>query len=81
MLKVMLKLAILFAIFTAVSIMIPDSITNQIDSAVIYFLSALWGLNAVLPVADLFSCLLIIVNFYAGVGIFFLLYSITHSTA
>ena len=72
MIKTFILIFIVLAVFTGFSILIPDSFTAAIDNSLIYFLSALWGLNSLIEVSVLLTCFQILVGFYTGVAIFWI---------
>jgi hypothetical protein len=69
-----LKILTIVAIITGLSILantvIPVTFTTNINNSIIYFLSTLNYLQAIFPVATLFTCLSILVNFFYGVMLF-----------
>jgi len=76
MIKRIITIVSVVAIFTILSQIIPDTITGQIDGALIYFLSFLWNLNNILDVSTLISCFQVIINFIFGVCIFWIFHYI-----
>jgi hypothetical protein len=62
------------AVFTAVGFLIPDATTQEIDNSVIYFLSYIYTLNGIFDVKVIMTCLLVLVDFYTSLGIFYLLH-------
>lgn len=74
MLKVLIIIGVILAIFSTMSLLLPDSFTSAIDSSIIYFLSSLWGLNSIIDVSVLMVCLKILVAFYSGLATFWILY-------
>jgi len=80
MFKTLLKVFIIIAVFTTISLVIPDGITADMDSAVQYFISNLYVLNSIMHVATFLTCLQIIVNFIFGACIFWFFHFIIKHT-
>jgi len=52
---------------------IPDALTANVDEAIIFFLTSLYNLDTLVNVSTILNCLQILVNFYIGVMLFWLL--------
>lgn len=71
MLRILIIIALISAVISFISTAIPDSFTGGINSAIIYFLSAIWNLNGLFDVSVFFDCVAIMANFTAGLALFF----------
>jgi hypothetical protein len=70
MFRIITITVLVVTVFTIVGILIPDRFIDAIDSAIIYFLSYINNLDGLFNVSTLFTCFLILANFYVGVVTF-----------
>jgi hypothetical protein len=73
LLKIFIIVAILIAVATIISVLIPDPITDQINESIIYFFGFINYLSPLINVQTVFICLKILANFFMGVLIFIFL--------
>lgn len=76
MLKTILIILLVLGFFTTISAFIPDSIATSIDNAFIYFLNFLWYLEPIVNVQTIFNCLGILINFFAGLAVFRIIWGV-----
>ena len=72
--NIIFKVLIVIALVTGLSVLantlIPTTFTMQINDSIVYFLTYLNYLQPIFPVATLFTCLSILINFFYGVMLF-----------
>lgn len=72
MLKTLLLIAIVIAVFSIFGILIPSSFTTEIDNNIVYFLNYIYALDGLFDVAVLMTCIEILIQFYIGVAVFWI---------
>lgn len=74
MLKIAISIGIVLGLMTALSVIVPDAFIQEIDDSIVYFLSAIWNLNALIDVSTIMSAILVLIDFYISIGVFWILY-------
>jgi len=72
MFRIVILLALVIGIFTTLSVLIPDSITLNIDSSIVYFLNSIWSLNSLVNVSTILQSFKILAYFYSGLSVFWI---------
>jgi len=70
MLKLFVTIGLVLAVFTFISTTISDPVTEQIDGAIVYFLTYINSLDNIVDATALLTALQIFFNFMVSVGTF-----------
>lgn len=73
MLRIILILVIILAVFTAFSALIPDQFTSSMDTALISLLGYIGALNVFVNASTIYTCLEILTLYFSGMVIAVLL--------
>lgn len=80
MLKALSTILITVGILSIIGALIPQSFTDNINNAIIYFLTYIWKLNNIFDVSVVLNAIHLFINLIIGMGIFWAFYGLINIT-